>query len=314
MNKPLLALAPLLLLAPSLQADGLDKSRVAAGTRWIAHVDVEGFLGTEIGKAIVAQEKNGDLDADLDFDEIREELGIDPLKDLKSITLYSTSENPEDAVAIVSTTANIERALEKAREDESYRSFESDGLTLHSWTDGGEGGYAYIHQVSETERVVVLSDSQARVMAGARVVRGQADNLKESANPAVTASPSPGSFLFIAAAEGLDGISGMEALSEVAGMVEGFTMELGESKGEFFASVHVQTARDEDAVNIANIVTGLKSLAALGASDPDMGAILQDLVNNVHIDTLGAMVRAEFRFPSKRLLEIIESFDEEEDY
>ena len=40
MNKPLLALAPLLLLTPSVQADELDKNRVAAGARRLAHVDV----------------------------------------------------------------------------------------------------------------------------------------------------------------------------------------------------------------------------------------------------------------------------------
>lgn len=40
MNKPLLALAPLLLLTPFVQADELDKSRVAAGARRLAHVDV----------------------------------------------------------------------------------------------------------------------------------------------------------------------------------------------------------------------------------------------------------------------------------
>ena len=115
MNKAILALAGTLLTASPLFADGVDKSQVPAGTPFLVHLDLEGLLDSTVGKIIL--ERVGDeLLSESGLSEIEEELGINPLEDIKSITIFSTGGSMEHGVALVRCTARIEQAFERLHE------------------------------------------------------------------------------------------------------------------------------------------------------------------------------------------------------
>src|SRR5262245_41275650 len=84
-------------LAPSFTAttstparsDELKRERLPADVDFVVHIDLEGFKQTELWKHI--SEKSGGLEAEIDeLHEIRTRFGIDPLTDVRAVTLFKT--------------------------------------------------------------------------------------------------------------------------------------------------------------------------------------------------------------------------------
>ena len=157
-------------LAGSALGGELDKTRVSADARWIAHFDLEAFQKTTLFREVMKDE----VLEDFDLEEIRAELGIDPFETIKSATLYGTGADPEDAVAIIVASSAIDTVLEKLMGEENYRSIREGALALHGWEEDGEiDGLWYVHQTPNGgDRIVVLSDDRLNLMHAARVLRG----------------------------------------------------------------------------------------------------------------------------------------------
>ena len=174
MNTAILALAGTLLSAAPLLADGVDKSQVPAETPFLVHLDLEGLLDSTIGK-IILEEAGDELLSESGLKEIEEELGINPLEDIKSITVFSTGGSLEHGVALVRCTARIEKAFERLHEEEDVRTFEQGGFKLHAIDDA----VAYLAK-DGNERIVLLSDDVSQIVKAAAVLHGEAENLADN--------------------------------------------------------------------------------------------------------------------------------------
>jgi hypothetical protein len=75
-------------------SDGLKRERLPADVDFVMHIDVEGLKQTQLWKHVTEEGQDFDLDID-ELDDIREEFGIDPLTDVRAITLYKV-EKEED--------------------------------------------------------------------------------------------------------------------------------------------------------------------------------------------------------------------------
>lgn len=293
-------------------SDELKRERLPADVDFVVHIDVEGLKQTQLWKHITEHGEGMDFDID-ELDEVRDELGIDPLTDVRAVTLYKVESEEDPTVVLFSSTSKVDEALVKHQKERDYRRVTRSGIELHTWGDDDgdddERMFAYIHPIGE-ERVVVLSSSEHSAVRAARVLRGE-DPSHASAGVLLTLAPARGSFLYMAASEipHLDEFT-PASKSKVFGLAQGIQVDLGEAGGYLRGHMGVNTASSEDALNISGVLNGLISFARLAGSE--MGELLE-LLTGIRLNTRGSEVTLDFEFGVERLLEILSAVQDDHD-
>lgn len=300
-------------LVPFARADRFDPARVAAGARWVAHVDVEALAASELHAALA---EDGELRLEDEVEELKE-LGLEPLKDLRSVTVYSVDPRSEHAVVLLVGNANVDGALERLKGREGYREERVEGQPVHVW--GGDGGAWYaavLRREGSQDRLVVQSDDRASLVLACGVLEGRAEHLAVGEDPAATtgavlrARPEEGSILFAAATTRLAELPGLELASNVVKLADDVVFDLGEARGELFARLRVDARTEKEARQVQQVLQGAAALLALvGGEDPEVGRVVQDLSGALRFTTAGAEVHAEFRMPTRRLIDDLRALD-----
>jgi hypothetical protein len=308
MKSLLLATAGWLFLSAP-PADELKRDRLPADVDFVVHLDLEGFKQTELFKQALSK---GDMDFDLDeLGEIEEEFGIDPLTDVRAVTLFKVKSEEDPTVVLFSSTDKVDQALERLKREGGYHPVHSGGIHLHTWGDDGDDGermFAYVHAPAGAERVVVLASNEASALRAARVLRGE-EASHARAGTLLTLAPTRGSFLYVAAAE-IPGLDDFTPASQVIGLAQGIQLDLAEAGGYLRAHMGVTTGSPEDALNISSVANGLISLAKLAGAEA--GEALE-LLTGLRLNTRGSEVMLDFEFEVQRLLEILAALDEDDD-
>jgi hypothetical protein len=304
-----LLLASLAWLATSARpTDELKRERLPADVDFVVHIDVDGFKATQLWKHIA--EKGKDLDLDIDeLDEIEDELGIDPLTDVRAVTLYKVESEEDPTVVLFSSTPKVDEALAKHQREHGYRKIIRSGIELHTWGEADEPDedmFAYVHPAGQ-ERVVVVASNEESAVRAARVLRGE-DPSHASAGTLLTLAPARGSFLYVAASE-IPHLGDIPPASQVFGLAQGIQVDLGEAGGFLRAHMGVTTGSPEDALNISNVINGLVSLARLAGNE--LGELLE-LLTGIRLNTRGSEVLFDFEFGVDRLIEILEELHAQE--
>ncbi len=293
-------------------ADVLRPERVSADATWLAHLDVDAVRASSLWGLVSASEHINVTDGLADLDEVEAKFGIHPLHDLKSITAYGAEEGSDTGVALLSVTDRIDGALERLKSEEGYRAVSHDGLELHTWDDDGDRVYAYVH-ASGAERVVVFSDDAVRAAFGVRVLLGQSPSLATgtptTASPLV-ARPMPGSMVFFAAGPELSRFEDFEPASAIAGLAKELVFDLAESQGLLQARATLVAENVEDAMNVAQILQGLKALLSLSLlGDDDIPPAVRQMANALQFNARGQEVVIEFAYDVRRLFEELEALE-----
>lgn len=313
-SAPSLPTGPLLAGPPTASAaapaDELRRERVPADVDLVVHFDFEGFKQTELWKHVAATMEKEHFDANLDLGELREfeqRFGIDPLRDLRAMTLYKVEGQEEPTVVLFSTTPAIDAALRAFQQEPGYARTTSAGIELHTWSEDtphGDKVFAYVHSGANDERVVVLAGDEPSAVHAARVLRGQ-DPSHASAGSLLTLAPARGSYLYVAAKD-IPHIEDTPA-SQVFGLAQGIQIDLGEAGGYLRMHMGVATASPDDAVNISGVVNGLISLARLAGGE--LGEEVLELLTGVRLSTHGNQFAFDFEFEVARLIEIARSLE-----
>ncbi len=290
-------------LAP---ADDLKRERLPADVDLVVHLDLEGLKKTELWRHIAESAEGAELKAGLsDLEELRTRFGIDPLNDVRAVTLFKVEQEEDPTVVLFSTTPKVDEALRRFQAESGYARLAVGAIELHTWSDGGEGErvFAYVQTGSDQERVVVLASSQKSALHAARVLRGEEPSHARSGS-LLTLTPARGSFLYLAA-KSLPHIEDTPA-SQVFGLAQGIQLDLGEAGGFLRAHMGVTTGSPKDALDISNVANGLISLARLAGGE--LGDLLEILAG-IRMNTRGSEVQVDFEFEVARLLQILEALD-----
>lgn len=301
-------------LAVRARADVFDAARVPADARWFAHVDVEALKRSELFAAL--QSAHVDDFAGLDGLSEFGELGIDPLRDLRSIAVYCQDKNPEHAVLLVVGNAQVDEALSKLSSEPSYRAAELDGRRMHVWGEGAQSSYVCVARREGSEdRLVVRAPDEASLRRALAVIDGRTPSLASAASsagdknvdqPRVRLVPSKGSILYAAALGGLSELTEVDMASNVTRLCKQMLLDVGESQGEVHALLEMETRTDAEARQLQQVMQGGLALLALAqgsAEDPDLAKPLQDLTNAFRFTAQGSSVQCEFRMAVSLLLE-----------
>ena len=314
MNRLSLLLAVLVLCAPPAAAEGLKKSRIPAGARWLVHLDVAALRTSRI-YALVREEsaQDGSDDMEEGLSEIRMFAGLDPTQDFQSVTLYCASQSEKGCVALLAGDAKIDQSLEKLKTKEDYHTTPVQGFLLHTWGGVRDPWYAYVHRTEGSEeRVVVASQDPAELVRGISVLERESESLAQAARPMIRATPAAGSILFAAAGESLNELGGIEPVSAVAKLTKAIVLDVGEDQGAVSARVSLDTRTPEDAQRIHQVLQGAVALVGLAGGDgPDEShAKLQRLIGALRFSVSDTRVDAVFRYDVGTLVEDLKSLDE----
>lgn len=297
-------------IAVPAAAGELQRQHVPAEARWVGHFDMQAFQRTGLWREIVAR-SGPDGDVGISFDELEElrtELGIDPLKDLRSVTIYGRSEDEDDVVVLLETTAAIDNALTRFSQEDGYRLTEHAGLEIHAWSNDG---YVHVMPGPDNGRLVTIAPRLANVVEGVRVIHSQSPSLAAETSPRLSAMPLSGSFLFFASIDGIPGIHEIDASSQVAALATGLVFDLGESGSELFVRANVQTGDVESALNLGDVVDGLLALGKLALGSQDAPPEIVGLLRALQVETRGSAVWIEFRYDVVGLFRLVEELSQE---
>jgi hypothetical protein len=310
------------LILPAIALAGqLDRSRVGADAQWLAHFDVEAIAKSKIVQYLM--EHGAEMDVDINaLSALKLQFGIDPLKDIKDITVYGLG-NPEDhnGVILLTATKAIDDAIESLKsQGDAMHETQVNGQTVRSFDADGTTAYFVVRPTSaEGDRRVVLAAKQDKLLQGIEVLEGKRPNLAATPSKSVGSEPKPGSMLFASAMiapwmaqdnheEGDKDDTGSELLRQC----DHLSFDLGESGPDTYLSATLAGRTPEDATNMGDLVRGLVAMGRMAVkSEPDL-AVAKDLINSVKITTAQAETTISFKHSTDDLIKLVNTIAQSE--
>lgn len=308
--------AAALAVTGAASAAPLNPQQVLPEARWVVHIDVEGLMRSSFTRNSLTE--RAILEMNGEFQQFKEQFGINPTTDLHGITLFGLDagenegafDNLEEKVLIVvNATDAIDQPFAKLEGIvPDYRTVKEGERTIHSWSDDDETMYAYAKPgAGGANRVVLISPDL--------------DNLKKSMlameqagapTPEVISSapPQSGSLFYFRALELPGDIADDETVSSILRLAQSITIDTGENAGRVYMNGTLNTNNADEANNLSQMLLGVIALGRMAAADDADLKPLLDLVSACRVTTEGSALRVQFDYDAERLSAIIRDLDD----
>jgi hypothetical protein len=266
--KRLALVLPVLLVAGAAFGGGLQKEQVPAGAKWVAHLDVEALVNSQLGQFLLKQLAAEGVDEKIK--QFAEVFGFDPVKDLKSITAYGNEYVEEHGVAILRGTVNREKILALLEKNEGHKETKYGESTLHQWAEKKTEAVLTRFGCFYGDDLTVIASSMELLKAAVDVLDKKADSLAKGDLAAVLLVPSVGSIAMIAAQDIVPKENDPQAA--MVKKLQAISAEIGEANKSLYGKIVLVTRNAKDAEDIRKVIDGLLaivSLAGAQAADSD---------------------------------------------
>jgi hypothetical protein len=299
MRALLAALAIVAGLGPLAHAEPLDSKRVSGDAKWLVHIDADAMRVGKVPRTI------GELwlsvpSASEGLKKLTIAIGMDPAKDLHSVTIYGQRYAQPDAVVIVGAEVDRKRLIALLTRKPDYRTESYGNHELVIWTENkGKSDEHVVTGCFYQPGVIVFGRDTAAVKKALDVFSGTARSLAES-DP-LFARDVPSGTMIQARATGLAGVELFK--SPLVQQSKSLFVALGENQGEVFAVARLVTESTDVARHVRAVVEGFLAMAELQLeSDPDALKILEA----VKVSTEEAKVAVECRGPADAAAKLVE--------
>ncbi len=261
MKRTLVAGLCVLLVSSAVSAGMPYGAVVSANARWVAHMDVETLWASEFGEHILASmEQKGHGPA---IDEFAENFGFDPRQDLRNITLWGESYEPNDGVLVVQADVDHDALLQQAAKARDYAEDSYGDYDLVTWrqepqdpTDDGERWGTFW-----ADDVVIITRDRDVLTSTLDTLNDHASTLAASPDM-LGAQPEPGAFLFMAGVE-LEMPAQAGARAELLKNVSSGFVELGEVDGTMFLTVSLTAVDPEQGQDLRDMMEGILAFSRM---------------------------------------------------
>lgn len=296
-----LALTLGLLVTPLLQAAPLEAKHVAGNAKWVVHVDVDAMRESLVVRnayhGLVELHPLGKL-AEGILDRSREIVGMDPRKDLKSITAYGARVGRPEGVLLVVADLDIKALQQAIKIAPDYHTTTYGSYELHAWTQLVPRATKTVVAAYRAPDTLVIADSPKAVEAALDVLDGKATRL--AGDSPLAAAPEAGTTVLLRAigigAEPLPGDPPFGKALDTLGIT------MGENAGASFFHGKLTVKSTEVAGHIQQILLGVRALGLLNARDPDDKRLAEQFV----VKNDGSSVTADFQAPADAVWSHIE--------
>lgn len=298
--KPFLTLLTLTALAACASAGPLQPTHVADNAKWVAHLDVEKLITTELGGYLGRTFMDKQLakpTRDL------EQWGIDfDWRDIEGITVYGTEfkKKPEDsAVVLVKSSFNfasaieivIDRIAEYGGDDRPIQKVQSEPYAIYS-AKGEVFGTPF------GKDVFLISKSKSALEQARSVLDGKTPSIAGSKSfPGITATED--GFLVAAVADGFQSATKLPPQMQGLKSAQSLQIRAGEKSDKIFARLSVNTRDAESAAQIQQVLQGL---VALGTLSQEQNKDLALLVNGTKVGSSDKTVTVAVELPAETVI------------
>lgn len=292
------ALAALCFCTPSF-ADSLDKDRIPADAQWLVHVDLSGLKGSRVFRDFL----QGEMELEVEMQEVREELGIDPLQDVFGITAFGTDDSEEHAVVLLHVSESLAAQVARLGEIPGYRATSYGGYAMHELPDDEHTICGALRELPDGTSVAVIGREPERVARVLDVIRGRAESLADSGSN-LAATLRSGTMIHASAQMSFARLAEIEPLSRVARLAQGLEVSLGESGPNLFLGLSVEAQSEEDATRIQQVLQGATALFSLWSMQEELDEDLQvarDLLGGLRFASRDKRMTVELEFPLEEL-------------
>jgi hypothetical protein len=148
LHRVLSSLASAALLALPIHAAPLNADHLPKQAKWVLHVDYKAFTDSALAERIRTHRPEI-------VDQVRnwltEHCGIDPRKDIESITLFGDNYEEHSGAAVFRGNYDVAKAESHLREKRNVTQTDQDGRTYFTWTmPAGHGVLDPMHQSGDT--------------------------------------------------------------------------------------------------------------------------------------------------------------------
>ncbi len=293
-----------LLPASAVIAGGLNKNIVSGDANWVAHVDVEEFNNTEIGKIIRRHlDKTGELQKLEVFKAI---FSFNPLDDVRNITIYGTGKEKENAVAVIQAKFDKEMLLKLLGQNATHNGVKYGKYQIESWIDDK-------HKGNEDERqygsfhgkdTVVIGTGLDAVKKSLDVLDGEAKNARQKKVFRLL-KKAPEGAVIVAAANGLGKMAEQWDQGIMLKNTNQSCLLIGETEGAFDIDLTLDATSSKTATELTQMIQGLIALMNLAGNDQPKVA---ELAAAIKLTTKKKLVHVHF----EKDIENIASFLKEE--
>lgn len=287
-----------LLSAAAAWAGPVNPRAISGQAKWLVHVDVEQLVGSTFGARVVAEARARGAEAKLAaFEAV---FSFNPLRDLKSVTLYGPEFIHGCGVALIHGNFDRERLLTLLRANDVYSEATYENQTLYRWVDDKSGkkmtGTFYGADLA------VVSEQQALVEQALDVLKGKADNLTVTKGFLAAQMAPPAGTWCVVAAERFAAVAANQPKAAVLQKAEALAATLGQNGPDVVFSAQLMTGTPEIALQVQQILQGLVAIGQLAADQhPDAAAIAQ----RVRIAPAGKSVGVSVAYPVDELFAVM---------
>ncbi|MFZ2055500.1 MAG: hypothetical protein WAU81_15025 [Candidatus Aminicenantales bacterium] len=283
-----LVLALGLIAAPAEKTASPQISAVPPDVQWALHIDMQRLTSSALFKALL--EKSGPGFMKVKADRFLGELKIDPMKDLKGITVFGRGRKDEDAVVGLKGRFDKSRLLGLIKAEESHKEIPYGNYTIYSWKEDEFGAFG-------ADDLILLSESEEAIKAALSTLEKNKKDVSAFPFLARVMKESPNA-IFAAAVNSISGLVGEKGKPVILSKMRQAGGSLSESGENVNLKVSIATESAQVAKDVEQAIRGLIAMANLQLADAEA----QSFAQSIKIDVDGENVRIDASYPAKKLL------------
>jgi len=242
-------------------AEPLDCGQVGSGAKWVVHVDFDALRAAKtaqrVGEVLLRQEEQKQQ-----IEQIRKALGMDPTKDVQSVTFYGSKVKALTGVVLIRAKVDRQRVLGFVKKLPGYDTSAHGDHALHKWTqDQGKRSEHEVTGCFHTDKLIVVGRDPAEVTAALDVLDGKAAGMNNG-DP-LLADKVPAGTVVQAAAVAAAGLAEEEGpfVSPFLRKSELISLAIGEHEGQVFVRGRVVAESSKVAKQLREVADGLLAMA-----------------------------------------------------
>ncbi|MFA6044562.1 MAG: hypothetical protein WC718_06225 [Phycisphaerales bacterium] len=150
-------------------AGPLDQRQLPPEVRLVMHADFDAMRGSDVGRFLIEHPKLGPMPL---LERLRRDVGVDPVKDLHGVTMYTTSPCMAHTVAVLTCSSEGAKRFGERMAAGELPDFEHGGqpdMEYWSWRRREMRTFAAIHAGGlDGERRIIFADSVAQLDAAVK--------------------------------------------------------------------------------------------------------------------------------------------------
>jgi len=266
-----------LMICGTLQAEALNPSVIPGNIRWMVHVDVEQFAGTNL--RMLFEESKRDLWRS-QIREIEETARIDFFKDMKSITLMGMGRDEEKTVVMFTGNLNMSYLLGILQKEVKPKEIGYGKYVIYHWKRNEYG-------VFMSENVFLMGRNSDSVKTVLDTMDGKANSLSES-KWMETIRQFPSHAFITAVADDVSGLIDENPASLLLNKTDAACFMAAESKSIVTARLDLTAESDDAAVQMDKAIQGL---VAIGMMQSGEKAALKNLIDGLKVNRDGRTIQ-----------------------